>query len=164
MAIEVRLGGPADVEAAVAVYERSNLARRHGVWQSRAARLAHVTANLRDPASWFLVAQDGGVSVAMASVLPFRAERGEGPVVRGTSFLDLIYVLPDRWGQGIGGKVLDAVVHEAERRGAGRIHLWTHERDNERAHRLYGRRAFVRTGVTGLDDAGQPVAEWRRDG
>ena len=164
MAIDVRLGGPADVEAALSVYEQSNLARRHGVWPARAPRLAQVTTNLHDTASWFLIGREGDEAVAMAVVLPFRADRATGAVVEGSSFLDLIYVLPDRWGQGIGGAVLDEVIEEAARRGARRIYLWTHERDNQRAHRLYRRRAFHRTGTTGEDDQGEPVAEWVRDG
>jgi hypothetical protein len=36
--IDVRLGIPDDVAAAVSVYKRSNLARRHGDWPSRSAR------------------------------------------------------------------------------------------------------------------------------
>jgi GNAT superfamily N-acetyltransferase len=164
MAVEVRLGGPEDVEAAVSVYERSNLARRRGIWPARATRLEHVTTNLRDTASWFLLAQEGGEAIAMASVLPFRADRGAGAIVTGTAFLDLIYVLPDYWGQGIGKAVLDEIIAEAARRGSRRIYLWTHERDNERAQRLYQGRGFSRTGTTGEDGAGEPVAEWLRDG
>jgi GNAT superfamily N-acetyltransferase len=163
MAVEVRLGSVADVDAAVSIYERSNLARRDGVWPARAARLAQVTANLRDPSSWFILAHEGDAAVAMALVLPFRSDRGAGAAVPGSSFLDLIYVLPDRWGLGIGKAVLDEVIHEAARRGSRRIYLWTHERDNERAQRLYLSRGFRRTGTTGEDESGQPVAEWRRD-
>jgi GNAT superfamily N-acetyltransferase len=162
--VEVRLGGAHDVEAALAVYERSNLARRHGEWPSRDARLEHVTANLRDAASWFVVAEDGSQTVGMALVLPFRADRGLGPIMPGCSFLDLIYVDPDRWGEGIGGTLLDAVIEEAARRQASTIYLWTHELQNARAHRLYAGRGFARTGVTGDDEAGERVAEWRRDG
>jgi len=164
MAISVRLGAPGDVDAALSVYERSNLARRLGRWPSHAERLAHVRANLRDTGSWFLVGEDGTETVAMASVLPFRTDRGAGPVMPSTSFLDLIYVIPERWGEGIGGSILDEVVEEAERRGSPRLYLWTHEHDNDRAHRLYLGRGFTRTGVTGRDDAGEPVAEWLRDG
>ena len=50
--------------------------------------------------------------------------------------------------------LLDAVIEEAKRRGCHRIFLWTHERQNERAHRLYGSRRFVRTGRTMHDDEG----------
>ena len=164
MGVEVRLGGPADVESALSVYERSSLARRHGRWPSRTERLEHVAANLRDSASWFLVGRDRDEDVAMALVLPFRADRGAGPVVPGSAFLDLIYVLPDRWGEGIGGIILDGVIEESVRRGCPRIFLWTHERDNDRAQRLYRSREFVRTGVAGSDEAGEPVAEWLRRG
>jgi GNAT superfamily N-acetyltransferase len=164
MEISVRLGGTDDVDAAVSVYERSNLVRRHGDWPSRAERLTQVTANLRDPTSWFLVGHDGAEAVAMASVLPFRTDRGAGPVVPGTSFLDLIFVLPDRWGEGIGGAMLDAVIEEAARRGSPRIFLGTHEHDNDRAHRLYVGRGFRRTGVIDQAETPAAVAEWLRDG
>jgi len=164
MAVDVRLGDPEDVNAALSVYERSNLARRHGTWPSRASRLAEVAAKLRDTLSWFLLAREGDAVVAMALVVPQRADRGAGAVVEGSSFLSLIYVLPDRWGRGIGGAVLDAVIGEAARRGSRRIHLWTHERDNERAHRLYLGGGFRRTGTTGADEQGEPIAEWLRDG
>lgn len=156
----MRLGARDDVDAALSVYERSNLARRNGVWPGRRARLAHVRRNLEDAASWFLVAHDGHDVVGMASVLPFRTDQGAGPVVPHTSFLDLIYVAPERWGEGIGGRLLDAVIAEAPRRGSRQIHLWTHERDNERARRLYRSRGFVPTGLTAQDDAGQPTGEW----
>jgi GNAT superfamily N-acetyltransferase len=164
MALDVRLGGPEDIEAALSVYEQSNLARRHGVWPARARRLAEVTTNLHDTASWFLLGREVDEAVAMALVLPFRADRGAGAAVEGSSFLSLIYVLPDLWGRGIGGVVLDEVIEEAARRGSRRIYLWTNERNNERAHRLYLSRAFRRTGTKGEDESGEPIAEWVRDG
>lgn len=161
--IDVQLGNPDDVEAAVSVYERSNLARRHGDWPSRSSRVAEVAASLLDAASWFLIGRDGGEAVAMAHILPFRAGGGTGPVIPGTLFLNLIYVLPDRWGKGIGGILLDAVITEAARRGCHRIALWTHEQQNERAHRLYQSRGFAPTGRTSYDDIGKSIGEWLRD-
>ena len=161
--INVRLGTLDDVNAAVSVYERSNLARRHGDWLSQASRVAQVTVSLHDAASWFLIGCDGGEAVAMAHIRPFRAGGGTGGVIAGTSFLALIYVLPDRWGEGIGGTMLDAVIAEAAQRDCHRIYLWTHELHNERAHRLYRSRSFVRTGRAANDDAGKPIAEWLRD-
>jgi hypothetical protein len=58
--IEVQLGTPTEVGVAVAVYERANLVRRHGVWPSRSARVAQVMASLHDPATWILIGRDGG--------------------------------------------------------------------------------------------------------
>lgn len=68
MTVTVRLGSPGDVDAAATVYVRSNLARRQGVWRNRASRIKQVSARLRDPVSWFLVADDGRRLVAMASM------------------------------------------------------------------------------------------------
>jgi GNAT superfamily N-acetyltransferase len=157
MAILIRLGEAADVDAAVSVFERSNLARRQGVWPDRAARVERAKTHLRDPGSWFLLANDGPVVVGMASAEALRGDSGEGPVIPGGCFLNLLFVVPERWGEGIGGAILDAVLAEARRRQYSRIHLWTHE-DNERSHRLYRRRGFSPTG-RGAEGEG----EWARE-
>lgn len=157
VAILIRLGDAADVDAALSVYERSNLARHHGVWLNRAARIERANAHLRDPASWFLVATEGPALVGMASAEPLRGEDGAGPVIPDGYFLNLLFVVPERWGEGIGGAILDAVLAEAKRRHHSRIHLWTHE-DNERSHRLYRSRGFSPTGRT-ADGEG----EWARE-
>lgn len=160
--VEVRVGNLDEVDAAVLVYERSNLVRRQGDWPSRSSRIAEVTASLRDPGSWFLIGRDGGKAVAMALVQPFRSDGGAGAVIPGSLFLNLIYVVPEQWGRGIGGLMLDAIVDEAAGRGCHRIYLWTHEHQNERAHRLYRSRGFVPTGRTAPDDKGDPIGEWLR--
>jgi GNAT superfamily N-acetyltransferase len=157
VAIRVRLGDAADVDAAVSVYERSNLARRQGDWPNRAARVEHVRTLLRDTASWFFLANEGPVSVGMACAEPLRGEDGTGPDIPGGCFLNLLFVVPERWGEGIGGILLDAVLAEAKRRNYSRVHLWTHE-DNERSHRLYLSRGFSRTGRTSDDET-----EWARN-
>jgi GNAT superfamily N-acetyltransferase len=86
-----------------------------------------------------------------------RGEGGAGPVVPGGCFLNLLFVVPERWGEGIGGAILDGVLTQAKRRGYSRIVLWTHE-DNERSHRLYRRRGFSPTGRVAEGEG-----EWRRD-
>lgn len=48
MAIRVRLGHAAQVDAAVSIYERSNLARRQGVWPNRAARVEGIGGVILD--------------------------------------------------------------------------------------------------------------------
>ena len=139
------------------VFERSNLARRQGVWPNRAARLERVRTHLRDPASWFLLASERTALVGMASADALRGEDGAGSIVPGGCFLGYLFVVPERWGEGIGGVILDAVLAEAKRRRYSRIHLWTHE-DNERSHRLYRSRGFSPTGRT-ADGEGEWVRE-----
>lgn len=162
--IDIRLGKPDDVNAAASVYERSNLARRHGDWTNQSARVAEVTTNLNDSASWFLLGWEDGEAVAMALIRPFRADSGKSAVVAGTLLLDLIYVLPERWGIGIGGAMLDAVIAEAARRDCPSLYLWTNELENERAQRLYRSRRFASTGRTMQDSAGKLTGEWLRNG
>jgi GNAT superfamily N-acetyltransferase len=82
-------------------------------------------ANLRDPVSWFLVAREGPACAGMAAAKPLRAEDGAGAVIPGGCFLGYLFVVPDRWGQGIGAALLDAVVAEARRRQCWRVQLWT---------------------------------------
>jgi ribosomal protein S18 acetylase RimI-like enzyme len=83
--------------------------------------------------------------VAMASARALREQDGQGPVIPGGCFLGFLYVAPERWGRGIGGALLDAVLAEAKRRHQPRIHLLTHA-DNERSQRLYRSRGFSPTG------------------
>jgi hypothetical protein len=111
--IDVRLGTDDDVDTAVSIYERSNLARRHGDWPSRPSRVARVKTSLHDPTSWFLIGLDGAEAIAMAFIRPYRTDGGTGDGVPGIVFLSLIYVLPERWGMGIGGTILDAVIIES---------------------------------------------------
>jgi GNAT superfamily N-acetyltransferase len=155
--ILIRLGSAADVDAAVSIYERSNLARRQEVWPDRAARVEWVRAHLRDPASWFLLASDGSTPVGMASAEALRGDDRAGPVIPGGCFLNLLFVVPERWGEEIGGRILDAVLAEAKRRRYSRIHLWTDE-GNERSRRLYRSRGFSQTGRTMHGEG-----EWSRE-
>jgi GNAT superfamily N-acetyltransferase len=155
--ILIRLGEAADADAALAVYERSNLARRKGVWPNRSGRVEQVREHLGRPDSWFLLALDDTVPVGMASAEPARGEDGAGPVIPGACFVNLLFVVPERWGEGIGGAILDAVLAEAKRRGYSQAYLWTHE-DNERSQRLYRGRGFSPTGRT-MDGEG----EWTRE-
>jgi tRNA (guanine37-N1)-methyltransferase len=160
--MSVRLGDPADVESAASVFQRSNLARRRGRPMS-AGRIESVTDLLRDADSWFFLAEDEGDAVGMTCAAPLRADDGAGAVLPGMLFLGYVFVVPERWGQGIGGIILDATLEEARRRGYHRIELWTHEDDNQRAQHLYRSRGFSPTGRTLADDHGVRSGQWARE-
>jgi len=157
MAILIRTGDAADFDAAVAVFKRSNLARREGVWPHRPASVARVRECLSEPAARLWVAEEGTAVVGMASAEPMRNNDGAGAVIPGGCFLSYLYVDPDRWGEGIGGLILDAVLTDAKGRNHSQIRLWTHE-DNVRSHRLYRSRGFFPTGrIAGGE------GEWARE-
>jgi GNAT superfamily N-acetyltransferase len=150
MSIRIRPGDAADIDAAVDVFERSNSARREGVWPHRPASMARMRGKLRNADSWLLLAMDGREPVAMASAEASRATT-DG------CFLSYLFVVPERWGEGIGGLILDALLAEARRRRHSYIHLWTHDH-NPRSHRLYRSRGFLPTGKV---DNGE--GEWARE-
>ena len=160
MTVTIRLGQLEDVDQAVAVYVRSNLARRNGVWPNQAPRTAQVTRRLGEPDGWFLIAEDAANPVGMCAVVPLLADDGAGPPIPGGCFLSLMFVVPERWGQGIGGRLLDALLAAAARRGCREIRLWTDETDNERAHRLYRGRGLAPTGRKWTNEEGIAVGEW----
>jgi GNAT superfamily N-acetyltransferase len=93
----------------------------------------------------------------MASAEPLWGEHGPGSVTPGGLFLGYLFVVPERWGERIGGAILDAVLAEAKRRHYSWTHLWTHE-ESERSHRLDRSRRFAPTGRT-ADGEG----EWARE-
>lgn len=74
----VRFGEAADVDAAVWIFERSNLARRRGVWPGRTGLVERVRSHLCDWASWFLVAAQGPVVFGMASARPLHGDDSAG--------------------------------------------------------------------------------------
>ena len=154
-------GTPADVEPAVRVFVAGEEARRGApVAQEERAAIAE---RLRDGGAWLLLARDATSVVGVAAGFDARTDDGRGEdVVPGLAHLSLVFVDPARWGQGIGGAVLDAAIGEAARRGYERIQLWTHE-DNERAHRLYVSRGFAHSGRTKVDDrGGGTIGLWSR--
>jgi ribosomal protein S18 acetylase RimI-like enzyme len=161
--IDVWLGGPEDVDAAVDVYVRGGTARRAGSVMS-ADRIEQVRSTLQAPMTWFFIAQEDGTAVGMAAAMPSRLHEGDGELVDGLCYLDLIFVVPERWGEGIGAMLLDTVIADARGRAFTRIHLLTHD-DNERAQALYASRGFERTGWSRMstDPANGRVSEWAID-
>jgi GNAT superfamily N-acetyltransferase len=128
--VTVDLAGPEDVEAAVAVFTAGEGARR-GTPVPVEVQEA-VAARLRDGGGWLLAAREHATVVGVAAGFDARADDGAGDVLPGLAHLSLVFVEPARWGRGIGGRLVDAVLAEARRRANDRIQLWTHE-DTARA-------------------------------
>lgn len=158
--IAVRPGTAADHASAVAVWRASDTARRGGV-PAPPEHEDKVRARFAIPQTWLVVADADGAVVGITSGMPAREQDGVGEVIAGLCHLSLVFVLPAWWGQGVGGRLVDAALAEARSRDYQRIQLWTHE-SNERAQRLYLSRGFGRGGRTMDDDVGEPIGLWVR--
>ena len=159
MTLSVRPAAPADHEAAIAVWAAADTARRGS------PSPPEVPAMLRERFArddvWVLVADDDGAVIGVAQGAPARQDGGAGPVVPGRCHLSMVFVRPDRWGEGIGSRLVDSAVAVAAGLGYDTVQLYTHE-DNHRAQRLYVNRGFDRDGDVRDDAWGEPVGRWAR--
>jgi [ribosomal protein S18]-alanine N-acetyltransferase len=85
---------------------------------------------------YYLVADDGGVMTGYAGLLVAAAQ---------ADVLTLA-VAADRWGQGIGSALLEALLGEAARRSCTEVFLEVRT-DNTRAQQLYRRYGFSQIGI-----------------
>lgn len=72
----------------------------------------------------------------------------------------MVFVLPDRWGQGLGRSLVNRILSEARGRGYRRAQLWT-QADNLRALSLYAHAGFTPSGRS-KDADGQPIVHLER--
>ena len=89
--------------------------------------------SLADAEVTVLVAEEDGVAAAVAGSRP--------------EWLDGLYVLPERWGRGVGRGLHDAVLERQRAAGASACHLWVLEQ-NDRARRWYERLGWHEDGRT----------------
>lgn len=159
--VHVRPGGPTDVDPAVAVWQAANTARRGGQ-PVPPAHEARVRGYAEKADSFLFVAEEAGEVVGMAWGMQGLADDGAGPPVPGLCHISMVFVAPQRWGEGIGGRVLDGVLADARARRYRRVQLWTHA-DNRRAQRLYEGHGFRRSGRETDDDLGERIVHYERD-
>jgi ribosomal-protein-alanine N-acetyltransferase len=85
---------------------------------------------------YYLIAADDGVITGYAGLL----------VAATQADVLTLAVAADRWGQGTGAALLEALVAEAERRGCTEVFLEVRI-DNDRAQRLYRSHGFSQIGI-----------------
>jgi ribosomal protein S18 acetylase RimI-like enzyme len=158
--VVLRRGRAADVEPAVAVW-RAAQAARQGRRPVRVESEERVRSYTLKPDAFLLLAEAGSEVVGMGLGMQGLADDGAGPPVPGLCHIAMIFVAPERWSEGIGGRVLGGVLEEACSRGYERAQLWTHA-DNARAQRLYERHGFRRTGREKDDDLGEWIVHYER--
>ena len=156
----VRHATPDDIASAIAVWQTASIARQGGQ-PILLERETSVRSSIQRPGAFLLVADDvdTGQIVGMGLAESGLANDGAGPPEPGLCFISLIYVAPDRWGEGIGGKIIDALCTEACTRGYTHAQLWTHS-DNMRARRLYESHGFQYNGRTQEDERGNSIVQY----
>jgi ribosomal protein S18 acetylase RimI-like enzyme len=157
--VVIRRGGPEDVEPAVAVWLAANTARRDGL-PTRPEQVSRARGQVRKPDAFLLVADAAGDVVGMALGMQGLSDDGAGPPVRGLCHVSMVFVAPDHWGRGVGGRLVDALLTEARSRGYDRAQLWT-QADNARARRLYEGRGFRHSGRQ-KEEFGELIVHYQR--
>jgi 8-oxo-dGTP pyrophosphatase MutT (NUDIX family)/GNAT superfamily N-acetyltransferase len=100
---------------------------------------------------------DDGELVSAAVAMPARSDDGRGVGnVAGVAHISSVATRPDRWGEGLGGQAIRAVLSHARRHGYAHVQLWTHL-TNAGALRMYDREGFVLSGREKLDDFGEQI-------
>jgi len=100
------------------------------------AMLAGELAQVPD-ARYYLVAVDDDVITGYAGLMAGAGTQAD---------VVTLAVAEHRWGEGIGGALLDSLLSEARRRGCAEVFLECRV-DNERAQRLYRARGFAAVGI-----------------
>jgi ribosomal protein S18 acetylase RimI-like enzyme len=108
------------------------------------ARIDRVRRKLADTAASLLVGCDGELVVAMALSEPYRERHGARAVCPHAGHVSMVFVDPERWGRGVGSRLLDALHREMRARDWRTSSLWTRS-NNERARRLYEGRGYSLT-------------------
>jgi [ribosomal protein S18]-alanine N-acetyltransferase len=126
----LRVMTPADLEAVLGL--------EHALFGEEAWSRQMLEGELAEqPRSrYYLVADDGGEIVGYAGLL----------VAATQADVVTLAVAADRWGQGTGSALLEALMAEAARRGCTEIFLEVRT-DNTRAQRLYRRYGFSQIGI-----------------
>src|SRR5215217_3621501 len=116
--IVVRHGQAEDLEPAFALWWRAESTRRHGPPPS--VSVERVRGYARTTGAFLLMADSADEVMGMALVTPASSRPGEVAVVQ------MVFVTPERWGEGIGGRLVVAALAEARARGLERAQLWAH--------------------------------------
>jgi ribosomal protein S18 acetylase RimI-like enzyme len=133
---------PEQRPGALSVWRAANEARGAPQLPSRVAR---VREKLADSSACLLVGCDATGVIAMALVEPGREHDGAGVIRPGAGHISMVFVVPARWGLGIGAELLDALHREMCERDWKVASLWTRS-SNERSQRLYEGRGYRLTG------------------
>ena len=144
--VRVLVPGPDD-DAVRVLWDAATDARRD---ETGLNRLGHQTDDvLHRPGCFGVGLFEGDTLVSMAVALPALGDNGRSPrPMPGLMHISSVATLPGRWGQGLGRRVVLAVLTLGKRRGYARAQLWTHA-SNPISRQLYEGLGFA---CSGRDD------------
>ena len=118
--LELRIALPTDDDAAVEVWRRSQAGR--GL-RPQAARITRVREKVAE--GLLVIAADGDDVVGMALGEPARAKDGAGDPEPGQLHLAMVFVVPDRQRQGVGGALVEGLADAAWEQGYRNVSVWS---------------------------------------
>lgn len=156
--VVIRAGTAADAHPAASLVSLADIERRgHSPVDATAPERA--ARRLADASTFFHVAESRGELVGIAAGMPGRLDGGAGEPIPGLCHISMVAVRPGHWGQGLGKRVLRAVVAEAHQRGFERAQLFT-QTVNARARALYEGHGFVLSGRGVVDESGDETVRY----
>lgn len=158
MRMRIAIALPHEREHLVHIWRTSNAAR--GLPPSP-ERVDRIREKLRAPDALALLARVAGQPVGMALAAPERSDGGRGAVVPGAGHVDMVFVLPSRWGKGVGTALMGEMCRRARSRGWTQLSVWTRE-TNVAGQRLYVAAGFQPTWRTGRLADDDVILELRR--
>jgi 8-oxo-dGTP pyrophosphatase MutT (NUDIX family)/GNAT superfamily N-acetyltransferase len=151
---------PSDSDAVVSVWQAA-LDERVRVLGLRA--VVDTTPAISRPGAFGVGILDGPTLVSLAVGLPGLADNARSTHnIPGLAHISSVATRPDRWGEGLGGRAVRAIMLQATRRGYARVQLWTHD-TNAGARRLYEREGFEDSGRRLVDPQCESIRHYLRE-
>ncbi len=149
---------PATTDELVDVWQRANAARGQPATPERVAR---VRAKLMDAAACVVWLREAGDVVSMALAEPWCEDDGAGVQRPGWGHVSMVFVRPELWGRGVGGRTMAELHRQAADRRCQDLTLWT-RRSNDRALALYASAGWARSGRTSTLPDGSAILQLGR--
>lgn len=160
MPIVRQLHVTADLHAAASIWRAATGRRRQELGLDP---LPEAAVALSRPGAFAVGAAEGDELLSVAAALPAQADDARSlHNVPGLVHISSVATRPDRWGTGLAGRCLQALMWQATRRGYARAQLWTHA-SNAGARRLYEREGFALSGRRKDDEFGEPMLHFVRE-
>jgi 8-oxo-dGTP pyrophosphatase MutT (NUDIX family)/ribosomal protein S18 acetylase RimI-like enzyme len=159
MPLELRQLSDDDSAELASLWQRASDARRRGAGRSALSK----PEVLLSRSGAFGVGIFDPHMVAMAVAMPaLQDDAHSGHNVPGLAHISTVATTPARWGEGLGGRVVRAIVLQAIRRGFARAQLWT-QATNTAAQRLYEGAGFLPSGRSRPHDSGEEIVHYLCD-